>query len=212
MDVKKIQSETESFVKERCKSDTTGHDWWHIYRVRNLALKISGEEGGTRFLIEMAALLHDVDDWKLGGSGGQAEKWLVENNFPKETISQVLEIISQVSFKGNGAETPVTSIEAAIVRDADRLDAIGAVGIARAFAYGGSNGRLLYDPDVPPAKHPDFDSYKKNQSSTINHFYEKLLLLKGMMVTATGKMMAEERHKYMEAYLLQFFGEWNGEK
>ncbi|MCA1760342.1 MAG: HD domain-containing protein [Bacteroidales bacterium] len=208
---KRIISETEKYVIKEMETDGSGHDWWHIYRVRNLALKISELEGGERFLIEMAALLHDLDDWKLSGGGNFAktEKWLEALKLPKETISRLTEIISQVSFKGSGVKTIPSTLEAQIVQDADRLDAIGAIGIARTFAYGGSKGRLIFDPDIKPEKHADFKAYKKNTGPTINHFYEKLLLLKDRLNTETAKKMAIRRHRFMETFLGEFFREWN---
>lgn len=190
----------------------SGHDWWHIHRVRNLAIHLAKEEGGDPFIVEMAALLHDLDDWKLSGNSHmeQTKSWLKSMNLSEETSAQILEIIEQVSFKGAGVETPTSSVEAAVVQDADRLDAIGAVGIARTFAYGGNKGRLLYHPDEKPEMHASFDEYKKTTAPTINHFYEKLLLLKDRMNTQTAKKMAEGRHKFMENYLEHFFAEWEG--
>ncbi len=209
---KRIISETEKYVRQAMGKDRSGHDWWHIYRVRNLALKISELEGGDPFLIEMAALLHDLDDWKLGSDGNfsRTKKWLEALKLPKETIFLLTEIISQVSYKGAGVETIPSSLEAQIVQDADRLDAIGAIGIARTFAYGGSRGRLIFDPEIKPEKHADFEAYKKNIGPTINHFYEKLLLLKDRLNTKTAGKLAETRHSFMEKFLEEFFREWNG--
>jgi uncharacterized protein len=180
--------------------------------VRNIALKISQTEGGNRFLIEMAALLHDVDDWKINGDGYtlKAETWLKKFKIPKTEIENILEIINQVSFKGAGVKTNATTIEAKIVQDADRLDAIGAIGIARTFAYGGNKGRPIYLPEIKPVLHDDFDSYKKGTAPTINHFYEKLLLLKNRLNTATAIEIAKKRHTFMEVFLEQFFTEWEG--
>lgn len=208
---KRIIAETEKYVRREMETDGSGHDWWHIFRVRNLALKISESEGGDPFLIEMAALLHDLDDWKLSGSGNFAktEKWFEALKLPKETISRLREIISQVSFKGAGVETVPSTLEAKIVQDADRLDAIGAIGIARTFAYGGSRGRLIFDPEIKPEKHADFETYKKNNGPTINHFYEKLLLLKDRLNTKAAGKLAESRHRFMETFLEEFFREWN---
>ncbi|WP_372949731.1 HD domain-containing protein [Mariniphaga sp.] len=207
---KRIISETEKYVRQAMENDGSGHDWWHIYRVRNLALKISKLEGGDPFLIEMAALLHDLDDWKLSSDGNfsRTKKWLEALKLPKETIFLLTEIISQVSYKGAGVETIPSSLEAQIVQDADRLDAIGAIGIARTFAYGGSKGRLIFDPEIKPVKHADFEAYKKNNGPTINHFYEKLLLLKDRLNTKTAGKLAENRHSFMEKYLEEFFREW----
>jgi len=204
-------SETEEYVRKVLEKDVSGHDWWHIFRVRNLAMKISETEGGDRFLIEMAALLHDLDDWKLNGDGNfnKTEKWLEHLKLYPENISRLTEIIGQVSFKGAGVETVPSTLEAQIVQDADRLDAIGAIGIARTFAYGGSKGRLIFDPDIKPEIHADFEAYKKNTGPTINHFYEKLLLLKDRLNTKTAVKLAQRRHSFMEKFLEEFFREWN---
>jgi uncharacterized protein len=204
---------TENYVRNHFESESSGHDWWHIYRVRNMAIKIAEKEGGDLFVVEMAALLHDLDDWKLSDAGQESktEKWLNSIDFPKLEIPVVLEIIEQVSFKGAGVENRATSVEAKIVQDADRLDAIGAIGIARTFAYGGNKGRLIYHPDIKPEMHNSFDEYKKTTAPTINHFYEKLLLLKEMLNTETAKGIAEKRHRFMETFLEQFYGEWESE-
>lgn len=204
--------ETEKFVKQHFENEGSGHDWWHIYRVRNLAMKISEHEGGSFFLIEMAALLHDLDDWKLTNNSNisQTETWLKKLKTPQNITQQIIAIIEEVSFKGAGVKTDATTLEAQIVQDADRLDAIGAIGIARTFAYGGNKNRLMYHPDINPEMHDSFEAYKKTTAPTINHFYEKLLLLKDRMNTQTAKQLANERHKYMEEFLEQFYGEWNG--
>lgn len=203
--------QTEIYAKNLFKNEGTGHDWWHIHRVRNMALKIAETEGGDPFIIELAALLHDVDDWKIKGAenGSKAEAWLKNINASKTVTKEILEIIEQVSFKGAGVETSATSIEAKIVQDADRLDAIGAIGIARTFAYGGNKGRQIYLPEIKPEMHSDFESYKKGTAPTINHFYEKLLLLKNRLNTPTAIEMAKKRHIFMEQFLEQFFKEWD---
>lgn len=202
---------TEDFVRDLFKEDSTGHDWWHVHRVRNLALKISEAEGGNRFIIEMAALLHDVDDWKLisNEKDKKTKVWLKRLKINTKDTNHILEIIGQVSFKGAGVETRATSLEARIVQDADRLDAIGAIGIARTFAYGGNKGRPIYIPEIKPEIHNDFESYKNGTAPTINHFYEKLLLLKNRLNTKTAMEIAKKRHKFMEEFLEQFFMEWN---
>ncbi|NQU85403.1 MAG: HD domain-containing protein [Mariniphaga sp.] len=207
-----ILQKTESFVKTFLEGEGNGHDWWHIYRVRKLALAIAEKEGGDLFIIEMAALLHDVDDYKLikeNKESKNALNWLNKLQLPDKTIHHILSIIDEVSFKGNGVEDYTSSLECDIVQDADRLDAIGAIGIARAFAYGGSKKRLLYDPSERPAIYKSLEEYKKNTGSTINHFYEKLLLLKDRINTITGKKLAKNRHTYMEQFLKQFFNEWD---
>ena len=208
---KQLIFKTENYIKEIFENEGTGHDWWHIHRVRNLAIKIAETEGGNRFEIEMAALLHDIDDWKINGNiqTSKAKSWLIKMNMNEFDAENIIEIIDQVSFKGAGVETVATSIEAKIVQDADRLDAIGAIGIARTFAYGGNKGRPIYIPDIEPELHNDFDSYKKATAPTINHFYEKLLLLKNRLNTPTAIELAEKRHIFMEQFLEQFFLEWD---
>lgn len=212
LDLKGMIRETEEYVREAMEKDSSGHDWWHIWRVRNMALKIAEQEGGDLFLIEMAALLHDLDDWKIAGESNvsRVENWLGKLELQSETILKIRSIIDEVSFKGAGVETVPSSPEAQIVQDADRLDAMGAIGIARTFAYGGSRERLIFHPDIKPENHSDFEEYKKNSGPTINHFYEKLLLLKDRLNTLTAKKMAVRRHRFMEEFLEEFFREWNG--
>ena len=206
-------SETEKFIRNEFENDSSGHDWWHIYRVKNMALKIAKKEGGDLFLIEMSALLHDLDDWKLNDESNlsKTRKWLQSIQVSKTQTSEILQIIEQVSFKGAGVETFANSLEAKIVQDADRLDAIGAIGIARTFAYGGKKGRLIYDPDIQPELHSSFEQYKKSLAPTINHFYEKLLLLKNRLNTKTAIEIAEKRHTFMEDFVKRFFAEWTGD-
>jgi uncharacterized protein len=212
MDRSEIVKKTERFVVAEFKTEGSGHDWYHIDRVRKMALRIGVIEGGDLFIIEMAALLHDLDDWKLNGANSgvksRANDWLDKLGLNLTDSEMILKIIEEVSFKGAGVSTPVSFAEAAVVQDADRLDAIGAIGIARAFAYGGNKNRLMFDPEVLPVVHGSFDDYKKGNGSTINHFYEKLLLLKDRMNTETAMKIAEERHRYMEAFLNQFSEEW----
>ena len=204
---------TEKYIKSHFQHDSSGHDWWHIYRVRNLALHLTQKEGGKRFVIEMAALLHDLDDWKINADNKEprTKVWLEKQGISTEIARKIIQIIDEVSFKGAKVETPVSTLEAMVVQDADRLDAMGAIGIARTFAYGGNKGRLLYDPAVSPELHESFDSYKKTSAPTINHFYEKLLLLKDRLNTETAKKIAAGRHRFMETYLERFFKEWEGE-
>ncbi len=207
---KQTIKQTEDFVKNLLGNDSSGHDWWHVHRVRNLAMKISETEGGDRFIIELAALLHDVDDWKTGGDEkyGKTREWLNKINLQEDIVEKIIEVIDQVSFKGANVKTVVTSKESEIVQDADRLDAIGAIGIARTFSYGGKKGRLIYAPEVKPELHDDFESYKNSSSPTINHFFEKLLLLKNLLNTPTAIEIAKKRHIFMEQFLEQFFREW----
>jgi uncharacterized protein len=213
VNISEIQAikQTEEYVRKLFANESTGHDWWHIHRVRNNALKIAKTEGGNLFIIEMAALLHDVDDWKINNDDKVSKTlaWLKNIKIPKPETEKILEIIDQVSFKGAGVKNGASTIEAKIVQDADRLDAIGAIGIARTFAYGGSKGRPIYLPEIKPENHDDFESYKKTSAPTINHFYEKLLLLKNRLNTATAIEIAKKRHTFMETFLKQFFKEWN---
>lgn len=212
MDKLEIIQKTERYICSEFGSEGTGHDWFHIDRVRKMALRIGREENGDLFVIEMAALLHDLDDWKLNGAESSRKskvgEWLESLGLENEISSHILKITADVSYKGAGTETPVKSVEAAVVQDADRLDAIGAIGIARTFAYGGNKNRLIYDPSVSPVFHADFQEYQKSQAPTINHFYEKLLLLKDRMNTESARIIAEQRHQFMNKYLTQFFEEW----
>ena len=216
MSTSSILQSTEQFVRDTLAGDSSGHDWWHIDRVRRNALHIAREESADLFVVELAALLHDIADWKFHGgdeSAGPraARAWLVQNELDPDTIDRVCEIIATVSFKGAGVPTVMTTLEGRCVQDGDRLDAIGAIGIARAFAFGGHFGRAMHDPGVSPEQHQSFSAYKSKGGPTINHFYEKLLLLKDRMQTDTGRRLAEDRHRFMELYLQQFFAEWNGE-
>lgn len=212
MDKLEIIQKTADFIAGEFESEGSGHDWFHINRVRKMAIRIGSEEGSDLFITEMAALLHDLDDWKITGSEShlpeKAKKWLFDLNVEAAISFRILNVIDEVSYRGAGVETPVKSLEAAVVQDADRLDAIGAIGIARTFAYGGHKNRLIYDPAVAPVMHDDFQSYKKSTAPTINHFFEKLLLLKDRMNTKTAKLIADKRHRFMENYLEQFFDEW----
>jgi len=206
---------TRDFVENQLAGDGSGHDWWHIFRVWNTARTLADAEGAHRPTVELSALLHDIADWKFHDGDEEAgprkaRQWLTGIGADPALVDAVGEIISTLSYKGAGVETPMQTLEGKVVQDADRLDAIGAMGIARAFAYGGHKNRLIYHPDEPPVLHQSFEDYKNNRGHTINHFYEKLLLLKNRMNTPTGKSLAEERHRFMEIYLQQFFREWNG--
>ena len=201
------------YVKAHCKDDTTGHDWWHINRVVRLALYIGRKENADLYLIELSALLHDLDDWKIAGGGENypnARKVFKLFEVNKDTAEKVIRIISEVSFKGAGVITTPNTIEAKVVQDADRLDAIGAIGIARTFAYGGSRQNPIHNPELNPIQHTSFTDYKTSKGTTINHFYEKLLLLKDRLNTDAAKQIAEDRHQFMEQFLNQFYREWNG--
>jgi uncharacterized protein len=212
-----IIPETADYVRQLLAGDSSGHDWWHIERVRQAALAIGREEGADLFVVELAALLHDVSDWKFSGGDHEAgpraaRAWLDKHDVPSAVTDHVCSIIAGLSFKGAGVPTPMATLEGQIVQDADRLDAIGAIGVARTFAYGGHKGQPIYDPDSPPTMHASFEEYKKGGGSTINHFYEKLLLLSERMNTQTGKRLAAGRHAYLERFLEQFLAEWKAER
>lgn len=216
MTKKEIIDVTASHVRSLCLGEGSGHDWWHIHRVRQLGLRLAQEEGADPYIVELAILLHDVADWKFRGGdetagSREATLWLRGLGAEDAVVRHVAEIIAGLSYKGAGVPTPMSTIEGMVVQDADRLDAIGAIGIARAFAYGGHRGRELHSPDVPPEPHGSFDSYKKSTGPTINHFYEKLLLLKDRMNTKGARRIAIERHRTMELFLERFFKEWDGE-
>jgi uncharacterized protein len=205
------------FIKDKFEENEGSHDWHHIERVWKLSKIIQEKEGGDLLVIELAALLHDVSDHKYNGGNWNAGSELTREILFKldaslEVTSRVVAVVSQVSFKGAKVSDSTDSIEAQIVQDADRLDAIGAIGIARAFAYGGSKNRPLYVPDVAPVLHQTADEYKNSVSHTVNHFYEKLFLLKDRMHTQTAKNLARERHFFMEEFLSQFYSEWKSLK
>lgn len=208
---------TEVFVKQTLENAEGGHDWWHILRVWNNAKNIAITEGGDGFVIELAALLHDIADAKFHGGNEEigpikARQFLESLAVEEAVIQHVESIIRHISFKGGNFAAIFSSPELAIVQDADRLDAIGAIGIARTFNYGGFKNRTIYDPSIPPVLAMSKAEYKSNSAPTINHFYEKLLLLKDRMNTETGRKMAAQRHEYMEQFLAQFYLEWAGEK
>ena len=210
-----IIDKTCKFVEDKLSGDGSGHDWWHIFRVWTLAKKIAVEEKAQVEIVELGALLHDIADWKFHDGDDSigpaiAREFLNSHNVQTKISDSVVEIISTVSYKGAGVATPMKTLEGKIVQDADRLDAIGALGIARTFAYGGYKNRLIYHPDEKPVLHESYEDYKKNEGHTINHFYEKLLLLKERMNTNTGKRIAEGRHKFMQSFLDQFYREWDG--
>ena len=195
--------------------DSSGHDWWHTRRVWRLALHLAQAEGADPLIVQLAALLHDADDAKLSPETSaeklRARRFLEAEGLPEETVRRILHIIGQVSYKGSDSETPDT-IEGMCVQDADRLDAIGAVGIARTFAFGGSRGRAIWDPDEPPRTELNERNYRSGGGCTVNHFYEKLLLLKDLMNTPAARRMAEARHRFMEQYLDEFYAEWRGDR
>ncbi len=213
--MKNIIQTVEQQVKEQFENEGTGHDWFHIDRVRRIALEIQEKEGGNRVVIELGALLHDISDHKFNGGdfelGAKVSDQILEKlNVDAETINSVASIVKNVSYKGSGEKDTMESLEGKIVQDADRIDAIGAVGIARTFAYGGAIGQPIYDPLIPPINNQTKESYVNERSHTINHFYEKLLLLKDRMHTKTGREIAEERTRFMQDFLNQFYKEWGG--
>ena len=205
------------FVKEKFENAEGGHDWFHIERVFKNAVLISKNEVCDTTVVKLGALLHDVADSKFHDGDETvgpriAREFLESENVDEEIIMHVVNIIENISYKGGNFEKKFSSIELDVVQDADRLDAIGAIGIARTFNYGGFKNRALYDPNIAPNSSMTKEEYKKNDSPTLNHFYEKLLLLKDKMNTQTGKQIAQERHRYMEGFLAQFYAEWEGEK
>lgn len=215
MDKDQIVRRTAEHVKEKMLGEGTGHDWWHVYRVWQNAKRIARyEKGSDLYIVQLGALLHDISDWKFSGdenSGAlESRKWLEKLDVDPGTIEKVCHIVKNVSFRGARTRNRMRGREGLIVQDADRLDALGAIGIARAFAYGGKKGRPLYDPSVKPVLHGSFAAYKNGGTHTINHFYEKLLLLREMMNTTGGKRLAKERDAYMRGYLKRFYAEWNG--
>lgn len=217
MTKKQIIAKTAKYIENKLKGEGSGHDWWHVYRVWMLAKEIGEKEKGDMFVIELAALLHDIADWKFTNGDDSvgpklASDWLLKLDVNKMVIDEVATIIKDISFKGAGVKTSMKTLAGRVVQDADRLDAIGAIGIARTFAYGGHTGREIYNPNIKPIMHKTFGDYKKNNSPTLNHFYEKLLLLKDLINTKTAKKMAVTRHKFMEVYLREFYAEWDGKK
>lgn len=208
---------TKTFVRECLAGQEGGHDWWHIVRVHQHALNLLRNNKANRLVVELAALLHDIADAKFHAGDEEkgpmmAEKFLHENGLDAEQTNQVIYIIRNMSYKNSFASDTEKSIEFQLVEDADRLDALGAIGIARAFSYGGYKLRPFYDPHIPPVNFTDSMGYKKNESPTINHFYEKLLLLKDKMNTSGARELAEERHRFMLQFLDQFFDEWQGNR
>ncbi|RPE05982.1 HD domain-containing protein [Chitinophaga lutea] len=207
---------TTAFVQQELAEAEGGHDWWHIYRVWQQARHIAAEENVDLVVVELAALLHDIADPKFHGGDesigpAKAAAFMRAQAVPEETAWHVENIIRYMSFKNALEKRVFYSPEMGVVQDADRLDAMGAIGIARAFNYGGFKNRALYDPAVAPNLQMSKEEYKHSSAPTINHFYEKLLLLKDMMNTATGRRLAAERHAYMETYLERFYKEWEGE-
>ena len=215
MNTEEIILRTVAYVKDELAHAEGGHDWWHIYRVWKTAKEILVKEECDPLTVELAALLHDIADSKFNGGDEtvgprKAEQFLQSLDVNAEVIVHVVNIIKNMSFKSSHFDRGFVSKELMVVQDADRLDAIGAIGIARAFNYGGYKNRGLYDPDIKPNTNMTKEEYKNSSAPTINHFYEKLLLLKDKMNTATGKALAQKRHDFMVEYLEQFYREWEG--
>jgi len=216
MNKQEIIQKTSEYAKSTLAGEGSGHDWWHVYRVWKNGVHIGKDEEVDMFIVELACLLHDISDWKFNDGDETvgpklAREWLQKLDVDENAISHVCDIIKNMSFKG--AKTKVTAMqtkEGMVVQDADRLDAIGAIGIGRAFAYGGHINREMYSPDIPPQYHTTSEEYKNAKGPTVNHFYEKLLLLKDLMNTKTAQKIAEKRHTFMERFLDEFLSEWDG--
>jgi len=213
--MEKLIADTIDFVKQQLHGAEGGHDWFHIERVWKSSLNIAQSENCDLTVVQLGALLHDIADSKFHDGDETigpktARSFLEQHNVDEETIAHVINIIENISFKGGNFERTFYSKELHVIQDADRLDAIGAIGIARAFNYGGFRNRALYDPAIQPNLKMSKEEYKNSTAPTINHFYEKLLVLKDKMNTETGKRLAEERHAYMEGFLTQFFSECEG--
>lgn len=205
------------FVKQKLENAEAGHDWFHIERVFKNALLIAQQEDCDIEIVKLGALLHDIADSKFNDGDETigpriAREFLESQKIAEPKIQHVVAIIENISFKGGNFEKKFNSKELEIVQDADRLDAIGAIGIARTFNYGGFKNRQLYNPNIPPKINMSKEEYKNSEAPTLNHFYEKLLLLKDKMNTKTGKELAKDRHRFMENFLAQFYAEWEGEK
>lgn len=212
-----LVNDTIRFVKKQLEDAEGGHDWFHIERVYKLALRIAQNEADVDILVvQLAALLHDIADSKFHDGDETigprlAREFLITQQLPEAQLEQVIVIIENISFKGGNQAQTYFSKELAVVQDADRLDAIGAIGIARTFNYGGFKNRALYDPAIPPDLQLSKEAYKKSTAPTLNHFYEKLLRLKDLMHTETARELAAERHQFMEQFLSRFYAEWEGE-
>ena len=214
MNEQEIILKTVDFVKEKLQNAEAGHDWFHIERVWKLSKKIAETEESNLLVVELAALLHDIADSKFNDGDeligpAIASSFLTSLLIDEKIIKEVRQIILNISFKGGNFNQTYSSSELSIVQDADRLDAMGAIGVARAFNYGGFKNRPLYDPDISPNLQMDKEAYKKSTAPTLNHFYEKLFLLKDKMNTKTGRILAEERHNFLEQFVNQFLKEWN---
>ncbi len=211
--MERVVDDALAFVQDVFRDDCSGHDYFHTLRVYKMAVKLAEQEQADLTIVRLAALLHDVDDVKLSpetcANQGRAAGFLRAHGVSEDRIKTICDIIGEVSFRGSDSVTPET-VEGKCVQDADRLDALGAVGIARAFAYGGSRHRVMHDPEVKPAETMNGEQYQSHCATTVNHFYEKLFLLKDLMNTGTAKKIAEQREGYMRRYLAEFMREWDG--
>lgn len=215
MEREEIVNHTTDYVRERFEGEPSGHDWWHLYRVWKNSIIIGEHEDVDMHIVQLAALLHDIADWKFNNGNeniglNAARELLGSLGEDEEVVTQVCEIIETLSFKGAGVINKMKTKEGEVVQDADYLDAIGAIGIARTFAYGGSAGRVMYDPSIKPEFHDSFESYKRSRGTVINHFYEKLLLIKDLLNTDTARNIAKRRQQFMEDFLKEFYQEWEG--
>lgn len=219
MDRQDVLNQTVKYVQDTLEGDASGHEWWHVYRVWQLAKTIGAKEQADMFVVELGALLHDIADWKFHDGDieigpRKTTDWLTKLGLEQSIVEQVAYIVRHISYRGGTNTHVMETLEGKIVQDADRLDALGAIGIARTFAFGGAHGRAMYDPDHKPQDFDSFDEFRKNikTGTTINHFYEKLLRLKDGMHTEAAKQIAEDRHTYMEGFLNEFYGEWDGKR
>jgi len=222
LSLEQMVDRTVNSVQDFFKKEGTGHDWWHTHRVRMLALKIAIEESADPFIVEMAALLHDIGDYKFFRGNEQKgykaiARFLQSLSLSPEATRKILNISANISYMKtlsgeDRSHKEKKSLEFMVVSDADRLDAMGAIGIARAFTYGGFYHRPIYDPNIPPNPDISQEEYKTTEGPSINHFYEKLLKLKDMMFTSYGRQLAQERHHFLELYLERFYAEWEGNK
>ncbi len=216
MKEEKILQEVATYVERKLSGEGSGHDWWHIVRVRKLAEKLALAEGGDSFICQLAALVHDLVDDKLVADEGLAlaevRDLLTRVGVAANQTDQVLTIIQSISYKGGNQNHLDLTLEGQIVQDADRLDAMGAIGVARTMAYSGHHQRIIHDPEVAVRQNMTLDQYRSHQGTAITHFYEKLLLLKDLMNTKTAQELAKGRHAFLEAYLDQFFAEWDGQR
>ncbi|PQB05554.1 HD domain-containing protein [Aureitalea marina] len=211
---KKLVSQTGDFVKKVLENAEGGHDWYHTQRVYWMACYLAQKTGADLLTVSLGALLHDIADSKFHGGDEtigpkMAANWLTDFELDSAVVQSVIEIVKEISFKGGHHDRPNRSLEFQVVQDADRLDALGAIGIARTFNYGGFKNRAIYDPNIPPKPGQSREEYKNSQAPTINHFYEKLLLLKDRMNTDTARKIANKRHKFMAEFLDEFYAEWN---